>query len=188
MIRLRKASVAAVSLASLVAVVSVVTPQAGFGQGNGNGPQPLRVLVVNGPLASLPVVGSVRAFDAPKVPFESQLQLSFNDGESQTGGEFDPVPAGKQLVVTFASGFAHVSTATSASFRILKTGLTGSTVAVHQLKPVATGTVQGVVAGEPLQMVVNPGERLHGIIARNSLTGNDADNGMSISGYLVDLQ
>jgi hypothetical protein len=55
------------------------------------------------------------------------------------------------------------------------------------LKPVATGTVHGIVAAEPLQIVVNPGERLIGLIARNSLTGNDGDNGISISGYLVDL-
>jgi hypothetical protein len=191
MIGLKKASVAAVSVALLVVVVSAFTPRAGFGQGNGNGngngQQPQKVLVVNPQSAPLPIVGSVRTFDGPRVAFESRLQLSFNDGDNQTGGDFDPVPAGKQLVVTFASGFAHVSTATSASFRILKTGLSLSTVAIHQLKPVATGTVQGIVAGEPLQIIVNPGERLIGIIARNSLTGNDADNGMSISGYLVDL-
>ena len=65
--------------------------------------------------------------------------------------------------------------------------MSGSTVAVYELKPVATGTVQGVVAGEPLQIVVNPGEGLFGFISRNSLTGNDGDNGMTISGYLVDL-
>jgi len=34
---------------------------------------------------------------------------------------------------------------------------------------------------------VNHGDRLSGVIARNSLTGNDADNAMSISGYLVNV-
>jgi hypothetical protein len=136
--------------------------------------------VVNAQSAPVPIV------DAPKVAYESLLQLPFQDGDNSTGGDFVPVPAGKQLVVTFASGFAHVS-ATSASFRILKVDLTNSTVAIHQLNPVATGTVQGIVAGAPLNIVVNHGERLSGIIARNSLTGNDADNGMSISGYLVDV-
>jgi hypothetical protein len=187
MIALKQASVAVVGLASLVAIVSALSPRAGFGQGNGNGngQQPQGVLVVNAATAPLPIVGSVQTFDAPKVPYESRLQLLFQDGEHSTSAQFDAVPAGKQLVVTFASGFAHVSSATMASFRILKTN--PSTIAIHHLKPVATGTVHGIVAGEPLSLIVNPGEELTGFIARNSLTGNDADNGMSISGYLVDL-
>jgi len=80
-----------------------------------------------------------------------------------------------------------MSVATSAGFRILKSGLGGSTVASHELKPVATGTTSGVVAGEPLQIIVNPGERLGGIVTRNSLSGDDGDIGMSISGYLVNV-
>lgn len=174
MIAFRKALVAAVSLASLAVFVSLMAPRTGYGQngnGNGNGQQPQ----------------SVRAFDAPRVAYDSRLQLSFDDGHNVTGGDFNAVPPGKQLIVTFASGFAHMGTATRASFRILKSDLGGSTAAIHELKPVATDTVGGVVAGEPLQMVVNAGERLSGIVARNSLTGTDGDIGMTISGYLVNV-
>jgi hypothetical protein len=128
----------------------------------------------------------VQTFEAPKQAYDSRLQVAIVDGFNAGGGTFDPVPPGKQLIVTFASGFAHTQ-APNASFRISKTFVGGSTIATHQLKPVPTGTQHGIVAGEPLHLIVNPGEELHAVIARASILGDESNNEISISGYLVDL-
>jgi len=171
MIGLKRVFVAAVSLASLALVVSLVAPREGFGAGNANGQQP-----------------------QPKVAYDSTITLPFTVADASANtvqGNFAPVPAGKQLIVTFASGWAHLSSATNASFRVLKApngavGLAGPSV-IHELKPVVTHTVGGVVAAEPLQIVVNSNDLLTGIVSRDDTSNADADVGMTISGYLVDV-
>jgi len=183
MIGLKKSFVAAAGLAVLVAMVSSITPSPGFGQG----PPAQRVLVVNAASQPVPIIGAVRVADSPRTPFDAQLQLTFAEGQKTTGDFFQSPPAGKQFVVTFASGFAHLSAATAASFRILKTNTGGSTVAVYELKPVLTGTISGFVGSEPLNIYLNPGEGLFGLISRDTTIGTDADLGLSVSGYLVDV-
>ena len=83
--------------------------------------------------------------------------MPFSDGNNVASALLTTVPAGKQFVVTYASASAHLSVATHASFRILKSSSLG-TVAVYELKPVSTETIAGIVASEPLHIFVNAGE------------------------------
>jgi len=110
--------------------------------------------------------------------------VPFSDGNNVASALLTTVPAGKQFVVTYASASAHLSVATHASFRILKSSSLG-TVAVYELKPVSTETIAGIVASEPLHIFVNAGESLTAIVARDSLTGTGPVF-VTVSGDLVD--
>jgi len=90
---------------------------------------------------------TVQVVDAPKVAYDSTINLPFTAADEFANTvqyDFALVPAGKQLIVTFASGWASLSVATSASFRVLNlpngaVGPAGPSI-VHELKPVVTNT------------------------------------------------
>ena len=174
MTKFQHSGFAAVGLFALVVAGSAVTPQVASGQ---NGP----------PSAPGAVPQGVKVMETAKVAYDDLVSIFFEEGTNAGSANFAPVPPGKQLVVTYASAQAHLGVATSASFRILKSVEGGSTLASHELKPVPTFTVGGIVASEPLHIFVNPGQVLTAIVARNSLTGF-SETTVTISGYLVDLQ
>jgi hypothetical protein len=119
MIRLRIALGVASSLVA-VAALSIVFAGVGEAQGNGNGPNPQNVNVVNTPL---PVTGNVAATVSGNVSatvvnpsnnpvlirdvdrqgakelWQANKAVLIADGSGDGSIEFDPVPAGKALII-----------------------------------------------------------------------------------------
>ncbi len=200
MYRLKNSLFALVGVLVLVGVVAAVMPLAGRGQGIGSGPPPQDVIVVNSSSQPVPVTGSVtvanlgssrllvRDVDNPaRQPFETNQSCS-------AGGALGcqlsfTVPAGKRLVIEYASMHASIPVGEVAELSIV-TSVAGTFVE-HVLPltppsvPFAAG---GLVArvGQVVRLYADPGTVVFVNVGRSGV-GSPTNFSVSISGHLVDV-
>lgn len=144
-------------------------------------------LTGNGTAASpLAVVSDTTALD----PFQVELDFSIADG-SAGGNDSFTVPAGKRLVIDYASASISLPQGQRIDFiQVLTGSAAGPTVIVgHYLTPVFVtddNTNSEFAASQELRLYADPSTTVEVKFARNSLTGPGSAS-ITISGHLVNL-
>ena len=177
---------ACAGLLLVIGLLALDTPGTTRGQGVNVRPAS-DVNVVNTPEVN--VVNTVRVSEARREPFNAGVQLLFNPGQNSAAGDFPDVPAGKQLVVTYASAIANLPPLPAQQVGAVRIFIEkpDGTAIVHGLAPPAqTDTLARAVTGGPLNLYLDPGSRLSILAFRNSFDGSGSIV-VSISGYLVDV-
>jgi hypothetical protein len=177
--------VAFAGLIALVGLIGLVSPLPGRGQGNsGNAPPPGDVNVVNP--ATSPVL--VRDVDRPtEQPYQDTAEITIPFDETGGTGALNPVPAGKRLVVEYATARANLPAGQMAKVTLV-VGMIR-----YELPFIPQGTfgfspaLRTFLAGsEPVRLYVNAGETLS--VATERSTGDGAAFvRVSISGHLVNV-
>lgn len=185
MFRFKQSLITFVGLIALVSLIGLVSPLPGRGQGSSNNaPPPSDVNVVNP--ATSPVL--VRDVDRPAAqPYQDTLDLAMQFGEINGTGALDPVPAGKRLVVEYATARATLSAGQMATVTLV-VGMIR-----YELPVIPQGTfgtsifTRTLLAGsEPVRLYVNAGETLSVATERTEGDGG-ASVRVSISGHLVNV-
>jgi len=180
-----------IGLIALVSLIGMVTPLSGQGQGNSNNaPPPSDVNVVNTPSVNVanpatnPVL--VRDVDRPtEQPYQDTVEITMSFDDTGGTGALDPVPAGKRLVVEYATARATLSAGQMATVTLV-VGMIR-----YELPVIPQGTfgtsifARTLLAGsEPVRLYVNAGETLSVATERTEGDGG-ASVRVSISGHLV---
>jgi hypothetical protein len=134
---------------------------------------------------------TVRVIESPRQAFHHHFELVF--GTDLLAAETFTVPAGKQLVLTYASASVR-RVGVKVSFAIQVLSGTGFVRATHQLVPAAAGPVivsvggpqEAIVASEPLHLYVDAGQTVVGRAIRDD-SGGLLNGDIDVSGYLVDV-
>lgn len=185
MFRFKQSLVAFIGLIALVSLIGLVTPFSGRGQGNSNNaPPPSNVNVVNP--ATNPVL--VRDVDRPtEQPYRDTVEITMAFDDTGSTGALDPVPAGKCLVVEYATAHANLPAG-----QVAKVALVVGMIR-YELPFIPQGTwgfppaVRTFLAGsEPVRLYVNAGETVSVATERSSGDGG-AFVRVSISGHLVNV-
>ena len=172
--------------ASALLVVSVLTcliPSAGWAAPPP--PGPTSVTVVNTPTQPVPVLNEANPdlapFQAtqPNVPFVSDQQgvdVNFT------------VPAGKRLVIEFASGTAYLMQGRVTAFQLVT--VVNGVIAAHNLTFTSIGPAGGFsisdTASQQVRLYADPGTTVAFRVQRD--IGGPGAVGATISGYLVNVQ
>jgi hypothetical protein len=185
MFKLKQSLVAFAGLIALVGLIGLVTPLPGRGQGNsGNVPPPSDVNVVNP--ATSPVL--VRDVDRPTAqPYQDTVEITMSFDDTAGTGVLDPVPAGKRLVVEYATARATLTAGQMAVVTLVLGTIR------YELPVIPQGTfgtsifARTLLAGsEPVRLYVNAGETLSVATERTEGDGG-ASVRVSISGHLVNV-
>lgn len=131
----------------------------------------------------------VRTVEGAKSPFKSLGTLFMNDGDLNATPNLVTVPAGKQLVVTYATLAIALPAGQTVGFRINAANNLAFS-AVHDLQtspsgPLTIGGLNTVVASAPVAMILTAGEVLSCWALRSSTSGT-ASGRCSVSGYYID--
>jgi len=124
--------------------------------------------------------------DPAKQPFQAMEIAQITDLNHLF--QLATVPAGKRLVIEYASAGSNVTAGTK-MVAVITTTAGGNTVS-HSLVMVDQGLLQGslnIVAAQPMRLYADPGTPVTGIIWRDSPNGGGGNWGMTISGYFVDV-
>jgi hypothetical protein len=198
----KRSLIALVGLLVLVGVLATLLPLVGRGQGTPpNGPPPQDVIVINSAAQPVPVTGSVtvanvgsgrllvRDVDNPaRQPFETNQNCSPSGGALGCQMSFT-VPAGKRLVIEYASMHASIPAGEVAELAI------GTTVAgtfVEHVLPLTPPSMPfaagGLVArvGQVVRLYADPGTVIFLNVGRSGV-GTPTNFSVSISGHLVDV-
>lgn len=192
-----KKSVAALGgmLALIVTLVALV-PLVSRGQGNsGNAPPPFDVNVVNTPL---PVTGTVSVSNLGDAPLPVQdvdspgRQPVTAEGSCSGSGctaTVYTVPAGKRLIVEYASLTANIPLGKVARWRLItnNAGQQGAELNFPLTQPpVIFGIIPQSTAGQQVRLYAEAGSEveMNGTTSDNATPSNYI---FSISGYLVDV-
>jgi hypothetical protein len=179
MFSFKKSLTALVGLLAFVSMVVVLMPFVSRGQGNsGNAPPTQNVNVVNTPLP-------VQDIDSPgRQPVTAEGSCS-DSGCSDT---VYTVPAGKRLIVEYASITANIPPGKVARWRLFANN-GGQQVELNfplTQPPVIFGVLSQSTAGQQVRLYADAGSEVR-------MNGTTSDNGtpsnyiFSISGYLVDV-
>jgi hypothetical protein len=138
------------------------------------------VNVVNSPLLVREVANPASE------PFQAEVSFSIPDGSSSETFTLAVVPAGKRLVVEYATILAEVPSGKMGA-RITTTA--AGQYAAHHLVLTEQGPLFGTpafVASQPMRVYADPGTGVTGIVIRSDTTGTFGGL-MTISGYFVDI-
>ncbi len=183
MLRFKQSLVAFFGLLALAILVALVTPRTGLGQGGAKQPQPLSVNVTNTEAAPVPV----RDVDSPgRQRFSSRVVISI-PGNGILVSDHYVVPAGKRLVLEDVSAGVHIPQGYRAHFSILRSTPGGDNALRHLTLTYqfTQASIDLLVAGEPVRMYFEPGDKLGYIINLSGNVGNTSVD-LTLSGYLVD--
>jgi hypothetical protein len=138
------------------------------------------VNIVNTPLPVREVVNPANE------PFQAEISFSIPDGSSSETFTLAVVPAGKRLVVEYATILAEVPSGKMGA-RITTTA--AGQYAAHHLVLTEQGPVYGTptfVASQTMRVYADPGTGVTGIVVRSDTAGTFGGL-MTISGYFVDV-
>ena len=185
MFKIKQSLVAFTGLTALVILIALLTALSGRGQGSSNNaPPPSNINVINP--ATNPVL--VRDLDRPtEQPYRDTVAITMSFDDTGSTGGLDPVPAGKRLVVEYATAHANIPFGEMA-----QVALVVGTIR-YDLPFIPQGTfgfppaVRTFLAGsEPMRLYVNAGEAVSVATERSSGDGA-AFVRVSISGHLVNV-
>ena len=131
----------------------------------------------------------VRDSDNPaRQPFQASVEIKLPPGtEGQNG--FVAVPAGKRLVIEYASGEAFLPTGQKGLLSVLTIVNGAKTYTRHHLATVTIGNFGApayFLAGQVVRLYADAGNTVMLRADRDAPTGDGLAR-LSISGYLVDL-
>jgi hypothetical protein len=148
-----------------------------------------RIDIVNTP--DVNVINTVRVFEQPKKPLNTDIQVSIPDGDTLDQSELFTVPDDKVLVVTAASASIGLPSGQHVNFRLdIENHDSTFILAIHHLPlvpsgPLVVGGPNGFSTFEPVSMIVPSGQKVTCRVLRDSDSGS-AFGRCGISGYLVD--
>jgi hypothetical protein len=119
-------------------------------------------------------------------PFQAQAQFAIPTGDSAITFVIATVPAGKRLVIEYATVLAEAGAGTLGA-RIQTTA--DGNFAAHHLVLAGQGPLFGVpafTASQTMRVYADPNTAVTGIVNRSETTGT-AGGQVSISGHLVDI-
>jgi hypothetical protein len=166
---------------SLVLMVTLLVVTADIGNTAG-GPPTQNVNVINTPLPVREV------FNPASQPFQASAGDLFGATETSKTFVLATVPAGKRLVIEYAtaSGFFAAGNKMGA---LITTTVGGITVQ-HQLVMIEQGAIADPVdfaAAQPMRLYADPGTNVLGIVFRTDPPSGSGGAGMTISGYYIDI-
>ncbi len=151
------------------------------------------VQVANSPTSPVPVRDAAML---NRTPFQTQVTVEIKDTEIKGSG-FVPVPAGKRLVIEYASVASVASTGQSLVFDLVTQSNNGTQppVSVRHFLPTTVrgpGPLGGdedlYIAGEVVKLFSDPGTSVETRAERGAANSGNATAIFSISGYLEDAQ
>jgi hypothetical protein len=199
MFSFKKSLTALVGLLAFVSIVIALVPFVSRGQGNSqNGPPPFDVKVINSPSQPVPVTGTVSVSNLGSAPLPVQdvdspgRQPVTADGSCSGSGctaTVYTVPAGKRLIVEYASITANIPAGKVARWRLFTNtgGQQGNELNFPLTQPpVIFGIISQSTAGQQVRLYAEAGSevRMNGTTSDNALPSNYI---FSISGYIVDV-
>jgi hypothetical protein len=151
------------------------------------------VVVVNTPSQAMPTVVqgtvNVKDIDQPaRAPFADLKSLSFDDGEAQKFIEFDPVPAGKRLVIETVTVRSQAAAGQVWDVHMFVT--TNGVPVAHTLALTVFQTLGDIdirSATLPVRLYADPGTVIKVFGHRNYGTTGIAGVDTTISGHYVNL-
>ena len=185
MFKLKQSLVGFVGFIALVSLVGLVTPLPGRGQGNSdNAPPPSDVNVIN--RETNPAL--VRDVDRPAAqPYQDTVDILMPFGEIGGTAALDPVPAGKRLVVEYATAQANLPSGEMARVSLIVGMIRYELPVIPQGTFGAPPAVRTYLAGsEPVRLYVDAGETVGVATERNDANGAGVVT-VSISGHLVNV-
>lgn len=148
------------------------------------GRRPTDVRVINGPDQAVPVRNVEREV---RQPFQRQFALDWQDGVDLAEAEYQ-VPAGKRLVVEYASFWAYLPPNGQTVFVRIVTSVSGSqafhTIALQKREDY--GVLKQFDGAHLVHLHADPGSTVRVSAGRLPFTGL-ANAGLTLSGYLVDV-
>jgi hypothetical protein len=198
MLKLKQSLIAFAGMSLIITLIAVVTPQAIRSQNKETVGPTKPVLVVNSPSEPVPVTGAVsvsnlgdsplpvRDVDSPgRQPVTAEGSCS---GSGCTGTVYT-VPAGKRLIVEYASITANIPAGKVARWRLFtnNAGQQGAELDFPLTQPpVIFGILSQSTAGQQVRLYAEAGSevRMNGTTSDNAMPSNYI---FSISGYLVDV-
>lgn len=197
MLRIKQSLIAVAGLLLVLGAIALITPQTIHSQTDSVGPTK-PVFVVNGASDPVPVTGTVsvanlgdsplpvRDVDSPgRQPVTAEGSCS-GSGCSAT---VYTVPAGKRLIVEYASITANIPAGKVARWRLFtnNAGQQGTELNFPLTQPpVIFGIISQSTAGQQVRLYAEAGSevRMNGTTSDNAMPSNYI---FSISGYLVDV-
>ena len=151
------------------------------------------VQIANSPSNPLPVRD---AATPNRTPFQTELTVEVKDSE-RSGSGFVPVPAGKRLVIEYASVISVADIGQALVFELVTQSKTGTQPPVSSRFFLPTtlrspapvgGDEDQYVAGQVVKLFSDPGTSLELRAERGALNSGNAIAIFAISGYLEDAQ